>query len=1084
MNKTTFYSRITVIMVAVLFLLSHSAFETKAATTFDNGIAFEEQENELHAEPQSTEVYVNTPFRVTATYENPVYFRFVPETSEKYFFRILNVYSYDQDYPWFDIYYGFNTEGEPDRTLSVTSPCWELIQNGGLTAGQEYCFAIIPDHNSTGVDIEFEIINTQEVYADVPFRVSVGYSYQNYFKFTPEISGVYCVSVGNVYAYDAIEDNIWIGKDSEGIWADIRRVSSSPTEVFGFLTAGIEYSFKAGAYYTSDNSYYDLDVTISLFETDILTDVPRRVVVDQTHPMVLKFVPEETGVYYLTIPEIYGWSEESGLDVEYDFDTFMNIYQSDYDNISIGKIWEAGTTHYLEIALNNNEICNESFDFDLVISKRPFEITEVTIDDITTYYGADYDSWNLDYDPYTNDWQFNDWRLTVWDNMVHVTTDEFNGTLQEFCSYYNYDCVYRVQEPDQYLPDNTYEVVLTVDEVEVTFNLTVLSSPITSVSVDKVTAYDGVLDFNTGSQVCWDYDLDDSIEIQTYYYNCYYMTGYLGIDIPLTVIADGKTYNGNLDEVQEQLQADYGCWFGFFMFPRTEELSVGNNDVKWALGGVETTGIIEIQINPVVSIDEITSFNIYKDDYRLINGIKYYDFEPLTITVETVDGQVTGDFYYVDEALQDKYGFGISIRPDVYQDENQWQVDEVHTITVSIGNISTSYRVKILNQSYIFSVKVDDVMIDESDISHSYYEWWNELANEYEWDEYELYYPNNLTLTVRTRDGEFSGTDHEVYSQLSQKMRRPYLWLSDDIYDDQWINGPWAVGTTHNCSYRMGDIEGTFNITIVSGNRPMIMDYYQSTGGITLSWSDMEATKYELYRSDNSEPITTTRTSYTDPVGRTMGQEYTYRVRGYVGGKWTEFSEDLTVIFNPFIDVEEGTESFNHIAWAYNNGIVNGISGYDNIFSPEGDCERMNFCIMLWKMVGKPKPGKKTPFKDLKGLSANNVNAITWCYNQKIVAGFTKTTFKPHNNITRAQLAIMIWKFAGKPPVDGMDCPYTDIEVTKTFTANNRKAVIWCYNYGIINSITGDKFDPDLNGTRALLAEMLYGYNEIYHIVK
>ena len=126
--------------------------------------------------------------------------------------------------------------------------------------------------------------------------------------------------------------------------------------------------------------------------------------------------------------------------------------------------------------------------------------------------------------------------------------------------------------------------------------------------------------------------------------------------------------------------------------------------------------------------------------------------------------------------------------------------------------------------------------------------------------------------------------------------------------------------------------------------------------------------------------------------------------------------------------------------------------------------------------MGKPAPGKKTPFKDLGGLSSNNVKAITWCYNKKIVAGYTKTQFKPHNNITRAQLAIMIWKFAGKPSVEGMSCPYTDIEVTDSFTANNRKAVIWCYNNGMINSIEGDKFLPDLEGTRALLTEMLYGY--------
>ncbi|MCR5067709.1 MAG: S-layer homology domain-containing protein, partial [Erysipelotrichaceae bacterium] len=264
-----------------------------------------------------------------------------------------------------------------------------------------------------------------------------------------------------------------------------------------------------------------------------------------------------------------------------------------------------------------------------------------------------------------------------------------------------------------------------------------------------------------------------------------------------------------------------------------------------------------------------------------------------------------------------------------------------------------------------------------------------------------------------------------------------------------------------------------------------------STEGISLSWDDVGADSYELYRTDRTRSWYIRGTDYTDAVDanvewgdlRHMGTEYSYYVKAIKNGQAIAQSETVDVVYNPFSDVEEGTADYDHVKWAYNHQIVNGMSGYNDIFAPEGDCERMNFCIMLWKMKNKPAPGKKTPFKDLGGLSTNNVKAITWCYNQKIVAGYTKTQFKPHNNITRAQLAIMIWKMAGKPSVDGMSCPYTDIEVRDGFTANNRKAVIWCYNKGLIDSITGDEFKPDLEGTRALLTEMMYGLNAVYHYV-
>ncbi len=136
---------------------------------------------------------------------------------------------------------------------------------------------------------------------------------------------------------------------------------------------------------------------------------------------------------------------------------------------------------------------------------------------------------------------------------------------------------------------------------------------------------------------------------------------------------------------------------------------------------------------------------------------------------------------------------------------------------------------------------------------------------------------------------------------------------------------------------------------------------------------------------------------------------------------------------------------------------------------------------MLWKLAGKPSTaGMECPFTDLEGVTENNRRAIVWCYNQMIVDGTSETTFNPKGNITRAQLAIMVWKMAKRPKIGSMTCPYTDIA---GLTNNNQKAIIWCYNNGLIESITGTTFNPRAKGTRALLTEMLYGYNEVFHLV-
>ncbi|MBQ6655115.1 MAG: leucine-rich repeat protein [Erysipelotrichaceae bacterium] len=254
------------------------------------------------------------------------------------------------------------------------------------------------------------------------------------------------------------------------------------------------------------------------------------------------------------------------------------------------------------------------------------------------------------------------------------------------------------------------------------------------------------------------------------------------------------------------------------------------------------------------------------------------------------------------------------------------------------------------------------------------------------------------------------------------------------------------------------------------------------TDGIHLIWPDVEAYDYEIYR-DNVLIATVIGNNYLDKVGRTMGYEYKYAVRAFYSSTQNpkNYYDELTVIYNPFSDVVEGTTSFTHVAWAYNNEIVSGLTNDKTRFGLTGRCTRTQFCIMLWRMDGKPSTtGLKCPFTDIDDVTPNNRKGIIWCYNEGIVNGTSPTTFAPSGDVTRAQLAIMMWKMAGQPSTVGMSCPFTDLD---TLTANNKKAVIWCYNMGMISSITGTRFKPKTKGTRALLTEMMYGYEQWYHIV-
>ncbi len=133
---------------------------------------------------------------------------------------------------------------------------------------------------------------------------------------------------------------------------------------------------------------------------------------------------------------------------------------------------------------------------------------------------------------------------------------------------------------------------------------------------------------------------------------------------------------------------------------------------------------------------------------------------------------------------------------------------------------------------------------------------------------------------------------------------------------------------------------------------------------------------------------------------------------------------------------------------------------------------------MFYKLYDNPSVTlpKPLPFVDIDDQTSNTKKAIIWLYNEGVVSGSKNdnTIFMPKGNIKRVQLAIMFYKKAGLPSVDITDLHFTDIA---SQTSNTKKAIFWCYQNHLIDSIEGDKFSPNTEATRALLTEMLYNFN-------
>ncbi|MBR1508288.1 MAG: leucine-rich repeat protein [Eubacterium sp.] len=127
----------------------------------------------------------------------------------------------------------------------------------------------------------------------------------------------------------------------------------------------------------------------------------------------------------------------------------------------------------------------------------------------------------------------------------------------------------------------------------------------------------------------------------------------------------------------------------------------------------------------------------------------------------------------------------------------------------------------------------------------------------------------------------------------------------------------------------------------------------------------------------------------------------------------------LNITTWPFKDMKNTDSGAQEMLQAYNYGIVNGIGpdaeGLVKV-KPGSNVTRAQFAIMLYELA-KYKgfvDSKKTytaNFSDIK-KGDTGYEAVAWANEEKIITGFANGTFKPTNDISRAQISLMLMRFA------------------------------------------------------------------------
>ena len=175
------------------------------------------------------------------------------------------------------------------------------------------------------------------------------------------------------------------------------------------------------------------------------------------------------------------------------------------------------------------------------------------------------------------------------------------------------------------------------------------------------------------------------------------------------------------------------------------------------------------------------------------------------------------------------------------------------------------------------------------------------------------------------------------------------------------------------------------------------------------------------------------------------------------------------------------TDSQNHwaksfIEWAYAMGYISGTSA--TTFSPDQTITRGMLVTILYRIAGSPAAGTSS-FTDVPS-NQYYAKAVAWAESGGVVSGLTDTTFGPSQNITREQLASILYRYARQKGLDvSARGNLSQFKDTSSISSYAGTAISWAVGEGIVNGRGNGTLDPKGKATRAEAAVMLKKFTEL-----
>lgn len=181
----------------------------------------------------------------------------------------------------------------------------------------------------------------------------------------------------------------------------------------------------------------------------------------------------------------------------------------------------------------------------------------------------------------------------------------------------------------------------------------------------------------------------------------------------------------------------------------------------------------------------------------------------------------------------------------------------------------------------------------------------------------------------------------------------------------------------------------------------------------------------------------------------------------------------------PFTDLLRDAWYFSAISFVYENKLFNGVS--ETQFAPNGSVTRGMLATVLYRLAGEPAlSGQSVRFSDVAS-GAWYEKGILWTASVGIVNGMGDGSFAPDSNVTREQLASMLYRYAESyAKLDtGVSGDLDRFSDRGSISEWATKGLSWAVGAGILNGDPSGALLPGNSASRAETATMIQRFSKL-----